>query len=589
MPKKRRSRTKIDTKILDRDNPTVPKSKSRHCQTQSNEFSDNSNVEQHRNKSVPIHGKRIRTLEVIHTLRKHIEVLQDNVTEDDTKENAANNFDLEKDDSEIQISNRDTSSGNNEPLIFTEDINFDGAGQSSWRSISTQTELDLPCQKVEKDLKILTRNVATQISLRYNRNVVEIGCNTSNVVYNDAEVSCNLIDFTNSKTEVDSATIEDKSTLDDSIHTKSSSVKHIEINVASKDTNENREFPPSGCKETLNIDNDNNVKMTSDTREVEKITHEKACQISIKLSKNSDVETNIDIDKQGSTKCFDNHGANNTSVNNLFSARVRPSIYDYDESSSSEKITEYPENVQNEDTVTSELKVKGISSDLIAAFELAAERARNIHKATIIYFENLMSKESEKRNKDENYERSEFSDDGYGLGTHVPFRSVDKDKIKSEATCHFANEDFDGFSTCSSRGSSSDCTCQFERFPRSKADVGIEEEREEAGKNVILSENEKALARSILNERSNLKDVKSFIQLLEHRTEEEYAPELLQSKRKGSDESFETEGATDKNLAFLTMKKTCFISRENLLPLIYCVVCTIVFWFLQFSFQCDSK
>lgn len=600
---------------------------------------NNSNVKQHRTESL-IDNKKSRTLEVIHTLKRII----DSVGEDENTTN--DNFDHEKNDNTIQTSpNRDTSSRNDELHIFTKDVNLDEADQSFWELISMQTELDLPSYKkvdaekdqdqnlinldetdrssrrsistqteldfpsyqrldVENDQVLkLTRIIATQTSPSCNRNVVEIGCNTSNVVYSDVEVSCNLISFTNSKTEVDRATIKDK--LNDSIHMESSSVEHSKVTVEGEDANENRELPFSGCKETLNIkmsvksENRDSEEIPAKTtnnvaRKAEKIMHEKACQVSLNISKNSDDKMNIDIEKHQEFTKSNNHSANSISVNNLSSKRSQLSIYDYNASCSSEEVTEYPENnVQNEDMVTSELKVEGISNDLIAAFELAAKRARNLREAVIIYHENLRSREFQKRNEEtiEDNETSEFHDDQHYPGSYTSFISENEDKIKSErdAMCHFANngEDFCGFSTCSSRDSSFD----FERFLRSSKDdyFGIDQKED----NAVLSENERAIARSILSELSDetnsLKDVKSLMQLLVRRTQEEHALELIQSERNENDENFEMEIATNKTLALpAAIKETYLISREILIPLLYCVVCTVIFWFLQFSFRCES-
>lgn len=568
------------------------------------------NVDQHRNESTLIYSKRSRTLEVIHTLKKII----DSVKEDeDAKENAVknNDFDHKKNYSEIQTSPNCDTSQNKELHMFTKDLNLDGADRSfsrSRKSISTQTELESPSyykidveknQDLKETLK-LTRIVATQTSPSYSKNVVEVGCNTTPyIVGNDVEISCDLIGITNLEIEVDSTTIEDKSTSDVPIRTtKSLSVQHIE------DTNENKELPLSECKKTLNtkmslkLDNCDSVeipaKTTNDAVRAKKIIHEKACQVSLKSSND---KTNTDIDKQESTKCSNNHGANNNSVNKLFLERSRPSFFDCDVSCSSEEVTEYLENdVQCEDLATSKLKVEGVPSGVIAAFELAAERARNLHEAVIIYHKNLMSKASEKRDereetKVEDYETPKFGDDRHCLKKHASFiNHENEDKIKSEfeAICHLANngEDFGDFSTCSSRASSFDEICEFE-LPRSIADqlnFNILDREEEC---TLLPRSEQA--RSILNKRSDLKDerLKSLMQLM-HRTQEGYALELLQSER--NDESFETEGVkNDKTLTpSAAIKETSFISRETLLPLIYCVVCTVVFWCLQFSFRCDS-
>jgi len=370
------------------------------------ESSNNSNnIEQHRTESLIYN--RSRTLEVIHTLRKIIDNVREN---EDAEENTVKNngFDHKKNDSEIQTSPTSDTLQNNELSIFMEDVNLNDGDRASRKSISTQTELNSPSyhkinaekdQDLEEILK-LTRIVATQTSPSCNKNVVEIGCNTSNVVCNDIEVSCDLVGSTNLKTEVD-LTVKDKSPSDVLIHTEPSFVEHIEINVEDENTNGNKELLLNRCKTTLNtemslkLENCDSVKipakMTNDAvGEAEKIMHEEACQIFLKSSKNSDNKLNINKNPQ-SIKRFNNHNVNSTSINNLFLERSRSSVYDYDASCSSEEVAEYLENdVQYEDMVMSELKMEDIPSDVIAAFELAAERARNLHEAVIIYHKNLI-------------------------------------------------------------------------------------------------------------------------------------------------------------------------------------------------------
>ncbi|XP_011883129.1 PREDICTED: uncharacterized protein LOC105570499 [Vollenhovia emeryi] len=579
LPKRRRSKTKVGTQVSNKCNNANPiqKTKARHCQTRPivpKKSSTDTNVEQTDSLTC---SQRLKTYKVLDALKKI-----DSTEDSDTEENAmSNDFDHEKGGSKIQ------TSSSHDTFIFTENVSLDGANRTSRRSVSTQTELDLPCQKIDaekdqglKEVLKPTRIVATQTSPSCNRNVVEIGCNTSSVVYKD-----------NSKTKVEPIGIGDTSILDDPIHMESSSFKHIE-SVENKDAN--RKLPLSGCKKILNTELEkleNYNSMTNDAaREAEKIMREEACQISLEPPKSSDDETNIDIDKHQKPIKYFNHGANSTSVNNLFSARSRPSIYSYDASCSSEEITEYLENdSQYGDTITSELKVNNVPSDVIAAFELAAERARNIHEAVIICYQNLprkMARESRKQNEDiiKHSETSEFHDDRRCLGTRtVSGETEGKIKYECEAKYHFANDggDFGGFLTCSSRGSSSDRICELEKFSRAKDYLGIDREEE----------NEQAIARSVLNECSSFKDVRSLMQLVTHRAEEEYALELLQLEGNGneSEESFEMAGATNGTLALpAAINKTYLIAPKSLLLLIYCVVCTVVFWFLQFSFRCDS-
>lgn len=573
-PKKKRSRTKIGPALVKRDDTkSLSKSKlPRYCQARSvtpkKSLRNLNNVGQRPTKSVTIYN-RSKTLEVIHTMKNIGSVRKDEDAEKNVKGDDLRRE--KKNDSEIQTSSNSDTSQISELRIPTKNTNLDEADRPSRRSISTQTELDSPSacheidaerdQDLKKIFKLETRIVATQTSPISSRNAVEIGCNTS-VAYNDAEVSCDLIGSTNLK-EVDPTVIEDKSML----------------NV---DSNENKGLLLSECKETLNAETSlklencdsakNPAKATNDAaREIEKITLENACQIS---------QNSIDIDQnQKSAKCS---SVNNTSVNSLFLERSRSSIYDHDASCFSEEIVERPENdVRCEDMVTSELKVEDIPSDVVVAFELAAERARNLHEAVIIYHKNLMSRESGKRNEEkitvEDCETSEFRDEN----SLVNRENINKIKTELEAMCHLMNnEDFGGFSTCSSRGSSSDQRCGSE-FSRSSRNDRFGVRREES---VVLSENERA--RSNLNERSDLEDVKSLMQLV-HRSEEDYALELLESEK---DESFDTERNNYKTLALpAAVDRDSFISRENMFPFICCIVCTVIFWFLQFSFRCDSK
>ncbi|XP_018339211.1 PREDICTED: uncharacterized protein LOC108746764 isoform X2 [Trachymyrmex septentrionalis] len=600
LSKKKRSRTKIPSKVLDRCDDTkltLAKSKSRHCQTRTIIPDESSNnFEQHRTKSTLTYSKS-RTSEVIHTLRKIIDSVRENYAEENVKKN--DDIDYEKNDSnKIQMS---PNTLQNDELHSAKDINLDETDRSR-KSISTQVKLDSPSHHeidTEKDQDLmeilnLTRIVATQTLPSYIRNVVDVGCNTPAIICNDVEVSCDLIGSTD-LTEIESTMIEDK--LTSNVHTESSSIKYIKVNIENKDIYENKELLLSECKETLNMGLENcdsieiPANMINDTaREIEKFMREEVYRIFFKSFTNSDDKTNIDIDeKQEYAKCSSNHNIDSTSIN-LFSEKSQSSICNYDTSCSSADTVEYLENNIQQDVFMSESKME-LASDVIATFELAANRARNLHEAVIIYHKNLMSKESGKRNEEmvEDYEMSEFRDEQNCFEGYTSFISRENEnKIRSEcdAICHFANNEyFGGFSTCSSRGSSSDRTCgtKFLRSSKDRDYIGMEREEE----NAIFSGNEQAIARSILNKRSNLENVKSMMQLV-HRTQEDYALELLESDK--SDESFEMEQLkNDKILALpAATKKTSFISREYLLSFFYCIVYSVVFWYLQYSFRCDS-
>ncbi|KYM93427.1 hypothetical protein ALC62_15785 [Cyphomyrmex costatus] len=591
--KKKQLKSKIAIKVSDKcddtNPPTLAKSKSYHCQTRTMiPTKSSNNIEQHHIESTPICSKS--RIKVIHTLRKIIDSVKEN---DDEEESVKKNNDIDHDKNDkIQMSpNGDTLQ--NDEYISVKDINLDEINRSSQRSIGTQMKLDsslyykIDAEKREDqnltETPKLTRIVGTQTLPSYVRNVVEIGCNTPIIIYKDVEVSCDLIGSTDLRGEIEPTIIEDKSTSN--VHTEPLSIKHIKVNIENEDINENKELLLSEWKETLNteaklkLENCDSIEIpaktiTNATGETKKTMREEVYQISLKPFKNSIDETNVDIDKkQESTKCFNNYNVkSNTSVNNLFSEESRSSICNYDTSRSSEEMVEYLEDdIQHKDVVMSESKMEDIPSDIIAAFELAAKRGRNLHEAVTIYHKNLMTREFRQQNEEkiEDYDTLEFHDEQNCFGKYTSFMSHENEsKIRSDCDviCHFINnKDFSGFSTCSSRGSSSDRTCETKFLKSSKDNYGIKQAV------YAFPRNDQGI--SILNKR----------------TEEDYAVELLELDN--SDESFEMEKMKHNKILALpaATKNTSFISREYLLSFIYCIIYTVVFWYLQFSFQCDSR
>ncbi|KMQ92875.1 hypothetical protein RF55_7087 [Lasius niger] len=593
IPKRRRSTTKRND-----ENPTRPKSRSHHWQTVTSSESSRNWDEQYRTESTVIYSRRSRPSEVIHALKEIINNVREDEDVEENAVNVSNNdvFNNKEDDNELQtLPNCDISAGmsQNDEVYFTKNKHFDEPNQpfdqSICKSTSTQTEESLDSKEVLK----LTQ-IAKQSSPNCN-NVIETGCNTMhyNAIYKNAEVSCDLIDSTNSKTDIDSTEIEDKTpTLEDvPVHTES--IKCAENSTEDEYSDKSKKLLVSECKQTLNTET---LKLDYDVmetpaktennfiRDEEEIIDENS-QTFLKLSKNSDDKTNIDIDTHPeSTKYSNDSGDNSFSEK---SHRPSSSIYDYDASCSSEELAEYLENdVQYRDIAMSELKMENIPSDMIATLELAAERARNLQKAIIIYYENLIPGRAEKRDEEtaEDYETVER------CASFPSCEIGNRERSECDAKyCRFDatnGEDIDRFSACSSKSGNSVRMCEPALQKLSLADycelLNQEEER-------AILPREKAIAKSSLNERSDLAEVKSLMQLLVHRSQEEYALEMLQSEEDENDgEDFEAAGAI-KTLALpMTIEKTpSIISRENLLPLIYCILCSVVFWYLQFSFRCD--
>ncbi|XP_070166214.1 uncharacterized protein [Polyergus mexicanus] len=586
LPKKGRSTTKVDSKTSNNNNEANPtssrsrsrlKSKSRHWQTIIPRVPSRNWNEQSRTESVMIYNRRSRPSEVIHALKEIINGVKENEDVEDNAANVSNNdvFNNEKSDSELQaLSNRDASAeiSQNGEAHFIKNKHFDEPNQSFdqsfGKSINTQTEEGLDSTKI---LKLI--HVTTQSSASCN-NVVETGCNTlyHNAICKDAGISCDLIGLTNSKTNIDSTAIEDKTPILEDVPLHAKSITHAESNVEDEYPDKSKKLPISECKQTsstemtLKLEDydifEISAKMTNNCIGDEEKIMDENFQTVLKLPKTIDDKINIDIDtRQASTKY------SSDSIDNLFSekpSRPSSSIYDYDASCSSEELAEYLENdVQHGNMVMSELKVENIPSDLIAAFELAAERACNLHKAIIIYYENLIPGRTEKSDEEtaEDYETVER------CASFINCEIENRKKSECDAKpCRFHvtnGEDIDGFSTCSTRSGNSVQIC------------------EPAIHKLLLTDYCKLV--------NNKKKMKSSELLIGSMREEEYAYKVLQSKKDENDSGdFEAAEAIKTLTLPMTIEKTSSsISRENLLPLIYCILCSIVFWYLQVSFQCD--
>ncbi|KAL0109065.1 hypothetical protein PUN28_014277 [Cardiocondyla obscurior] len=576
LSKKKQSKSKNNPKNLnknDNSNPTLPKLKSQYFQTQlvPKKFSNNADIERNP-ASIQACNKTTKTLEVVHTLR----TVNDSVKKDGNAEKNAIKKNCEEDNKEVQMSLNDElcSPGSRLYKIFSKDINVYKVNKLPQRSIGTQTDPVFTFyEKVEDKNKT---------------NLVDIGCNTS-VSYNDVQISFDLLDFTESDPLIDN-----KLTIN-SIDSELLTVNNTKINVESEDGNKNSELSNETFNKEISMTLKNyeavevsKTMINNASKEAKEVVYEKACK-DILESTNLNDKANTDIDRRReSTKRSDNHGANSTAVETSFLTRSEPLIYDYDTSRPPEEVPEYLENdVQNEDAITWELKKNNISKDIIMTLELAAKRARNIHEAFVIYRENLMSKDSGEQNKEtiQDYETSKFHDTQQRLETSDSFINCEN-CIKSKAICHIADkEDFSEFSTCSSRSSISVLSCEFENkdLLHSYIPQNYELDQKEAGS--TFSKNDRAIMKSSLNEFTDHKDIKSLMQLI-HRPPEKYALALLSESERNK--NFETEGAASKTLALsATIEKTYLLSRDNLIPFFYCVVCTVVFWFLQFSFQCD--
>ncbi|XP_032665450.1 uncharacterized protein LOC116841520 [Odontomachus brunneus] len=546
------------------------KSRSRRWQsrlaTPKNSSKTRRDINGDRIESAPTYKKRSTPSEVMHTLKQIINSSRDN---EDVKGNA-------------KISESEEAS-------------------MSTRTVSTQT---LPCCK---------------------KNVVEAGCNTMTyeVFYKDAEVSCDLVGSSSSKTDVDLLVIRDELVSEDvSIHTIVGPrlIQYTKTDDESECCDDIEKLSSSINDKTLIGDStelkscisaetiatsgemiDTNRVFVAETKTIMAKEQAHKDEIPFKSSGNHGDSTRIAVDgREELIERLNDYDATGDSACDQFpkSRWIPLSLYDYDAScsdNSEESMEHFEDDVRHDDAVAPELGVNGIPSDVLVAFQLAAKYARNLHQAVLLYNESLMSQESERQSKTVSEDhRTIFGNNRCYVHRSASFLSCKSDgRPKSKRDTEYqlimtSDEDFDKFSACSSNSRYSLHSHQlelrnFEARRTSSPEINLEEE------NVILPQRVET-SMKLVQKRSDLMlvDVKSFVRLLVHRTPEEHALEVLKLEELVEDGKLEDDEKVNGTAAVFASELVSVILRKHLIPLIYCLFCTLVFWYLQFSFTCNS-
>ncbi|XP_014475043.1 PREDICTED: uncharacterized protein LOC106744632 [Dinoponera quadriceps] len=434
----------------------------------------------------------------------------------------------------------------------------------------------VPSERERKSWKS-TSIVGTQTSPRNNRHLVEAGCNTMpyQAFCADAGVSCDLIDLTSLKLD----DTESRSTIiqvnleDASIHTivaprlvehDKSDVEsdclivteglliseHEKTLMADADSDaESEGYSVNTTKiesaETLNEATDGNCESSATT-----IAGGEKEILGAKSPGDLDVSTRIagDEHEESTTSCVSEHRAIDTWPRS--SRWTSLSLYDYDAScsDSSEEPTERP----TDDAPDS------IPGDVLVAFQLAAEYARNLQRAVALYNESLMSGEvGEVR----------------GTSTHDEGRFHESASFLScRADANFEDGSSSSFVCSSSSGESVRAGHQLELRDRG---AGREEED-------VTRRGEKTSSTMLVPKHRDLQlmDVRSLARLLLRRTrEEECALELLKMEGLARDER--PRASPPPGLVPIAL-------RGHLVPFVYCLLCTLIFWYFQASFICRS-
>lgn len=543
---------------------------SKHFEIPPRFLKNGKSADESRTEATSTRTKRSNTSEVIHALKEAISRLKEN---DDAKENAATvpsgsicdgkNSGRDKGRTSNEEDASPSGMTSSEKLRSVENNNSYAAAQvneSCWKLIMSQ---DSSCPLFSgynpeegpdgKSEKIQTQTIATQTLLRCDKDVAEVGCNTTSreSVHRDAEVSCDLIGSAKVETRVDPLAAEDESFDEGKTHRTLDE---------SEDTGE---VPSTEMSWRLRDHVSVEVPVETMTAFIER-TKEMA---------RKERTTTTDEELKGHTE---------SEVKNDPFRRRSLSILDFDASCSSMEFAEHVENVDAEETEEPEIsKLLDIPSDVIAAFELAAERARNLHQAIMIYQE-VMSRESPITIGNPDVPCSTVDEDCTRQCTLLASENEDGTK------CHLVmvNNDFDSLSSCSSSDqtcSSSDQTCHL--VPPCFCDAC----RGNRSENVSVSRSEQAvMIKSVPDENdANVASAKSL--MLVHRIQGEHALEMVKFDEDGHGGRFRMDESTS-TLALPTIEttheKVSVVSRETAFPFICGVLC-IGLWCLQFLFRCN--
>lgn len=443
------------------------------------------------------------------------------------------------------------------------------------------------------------QTVGTQTLPRCEKNVVDTGCNTMpyKSFCKDAEVSCDLIGSISSKTDVDPSAIVDGLVSEDiSIRTivKPRSVDYIKSDDESVYSDVTERFSISECEKigdsteleshistaTLVTQIDTNHVFAMETKTI----HED--EMSLKSLSDHDGLIGTVVDKyEESTERLNDDVIGNF-VNDVpnKSRCTSLSLYDYDTScsDSSEEVAEhFEDNIRHKDAVAPELGVNSIPSDVLEAFQIATEYARNLHKAILLYNESLMPQESETqyRAASEDHGIQVLGEDRHCVRRSASFVScISDDRSKSECDTGYcpimsSDENLDVFSALPSSSGHSLLSYQ----------CGLEEQNAFFPQSVETS-------MKLIQKRSDLMlvNVKSFARLLIHRTQEEETLEVLQLEELTEDEKLHDGERAKNTLVLFVVKFLSIMTHKNLIPVIYCLLCILAFWCLHISFTCNS-
>ncbi|XP_043261971.1 uncharacterized protein LOC122402878 [Colletes gigas] len=215
-----------------------------------------------------------------------------------------------------------------------------------------------------------------------------------------------------------------------------------------------------------------------------------------------------------------------------------------------------------------------ISSETMAALRVAEIQARNVYRAIDIYKRHLKVRSNELEDQTEETTNKDF------------------ESCKEILECLYKSNDFDIVVTRSYDRLGSD-----EDREASEASIDRENKSERviskfvSTSNVPFDEDIFGEIDSEIPRKSSssvvLKDTRSLVEFLVHETENATIEQIRCTQKISNSKNLRFRKKISKTNNGKLRNRFLLFSRENVLPLVYGVVCSIVFWCLQFTITCD--
>ncbi|XP_076623200.1 uncharacterized protein LOC143342820 [Colletes latitarsis] len=230
-----------------------------------------------------------------------------------------------------------------------------------------------------------------------------------------------------------------------------------------------------------------------------------------------------------------------------------------------------------------------ISSETMAALRIAEIQARNVYRAIDMYKRHLKDKSKEFENQTEQTTNKDFESCKEIL--ECLYKSNDFDIVVTRSYDRLDSDDDREASEVLGTPEVASASSKESIDRRSKSERVISKFVSTSSVNVPLDESIFGEIDSEIPRKSSssvvLKDARSLVEFLVHETEDATVEQIRCVQKISNSKNLRFREKISKTSSGKLRNRCLLFSRENVLPLVYGVVCSIVFWCLQFTITCD--